>query len=98
MKKLSREGECRRIYLAHLHGAWRKRRDGKLYKSFWVSKGQTSRIVRAKAKNRASFYKTESGPVKGEWRGIISHEGTLMIVQVEVSQAGSSKVTFTKEN
>lgn len=98
MKRLSREGEVRQIYIQFLHHSWRKRRDGKLYKSFWVKKSKTNRIIKARAKNRACFYKTIYGSIAGEWQGVISHEKTLMIAKVEVSQSGSSKITFTKEN
>lgn len=98
MKRLSREGECRQIYLTHLHHGWRKRRDGKLFKSFWIKKSKTNRIVKARAKNRANFYRTQDGPIRGEWQGVISHDQTVMIAKVEIAPSGSSKVTFTKEN
>ena len=98
MRRISREGECRRLYLLHLHNGWRLRRDGKLYKSWWATKPQTNRIAKAKPRNRASFYRVDNGPIRGEWQGIISHDGVLMIVKVEISPSGSSKITVTKEN
>lgn len=100
-KKLSREAMCRQIYkrMAWRFGdQWRTRRDGKEYKAYWLTKAETKKLYRAKALNRACFYKTMMGRTAKEWQGAIKQDGILMIVRVAITHTGSSRITFTKES
>ena len=100
-KRLSREAMCRKIYKRNewLYGdEWRTRRDGKQYKAYWLTKHETKKLYRAKALNRACFYKTMMGHIAGEWQGAIKQDGLLMIVRVAITDNGASRITFTKEN
>ena len=76
---------------------FRHRRDGKMFKAWWLTKRQTRWLKKAPPENGGYFYRTDLRRPANEWEGVFEHEGVMMLVNVVIAYRGTSYITVTRE-
>lgn len=92
-----KEDICRILYQQKARQPFKKRRDGKEYKSWWLTKGQTNWLEKAPAKNGGFFYRVDARRDGKAWEGVFKYEDLTLLVKVTIAPRGSSYMVVTKE-